>query len=81
MAAILDFANMVAPWGARLGARQKSKQYNMDDLWAKVGAFRRIWTNISLTPLTKPNTSVYNIANNTFYVYLRDCSIARVGNG
>ena len=47
MVAILDFANMVGPWGARLGARQQSKQYDMGDLWVKLGAFRRIWTKIS----------------------------------
>ena len=32
MAAILYFANYAAPSGARLGAHQKSKQYDMDDL-------------------------------------------------
>jgi len=48
MAAILDFAKMAAPWGVRLGAYQKSKQYDMGNLWAKFGAFERIWTNMSL---------------------------------
>jgi len=38
MAAILDVANMAAPWGTR----QKSKQYDMGNLWAKFGAFGRI---------------------------------------
>jgi len=42
MAAILYFANMAAPSGARLGTHQKSKQFVMDDLWAKFGAFGRI---------------------------------------
>ena len=42
MAAILDFANMAATWGARLGALLKSNQYDMGDLWAKFGAFGRI---------------------------------------
>ena len=38
MAAILDFSNMAALGGPR----QKSKQYDMGDLWAKFGAFGRI---------------------------------------
>jgi len=57
MAAILDFANMAATWGARLGSLLKSNQYDMGDLWAKFGAFGRIWTKISLTPLTSMCTS------------------------
>ena len=52
LAAILYFANMAASSGARLGTHQKSKQFVMDDLWAKFGAFGRIWTQKSLTPLT-----------------------------
>jgi len=28
----------------RLGANHNSKQYDMGHLWAKFGAFRRIWT-------------------------------------
>ena len=55
MAAILDFTNMVAPWGAR----QKSKQYDMGDLWAKLGAFGRIWTKISQTLLTNKQINIY----------------------
>jgi hypothetical protein len=39
MAAILDSANMAAPWVARLGARQHSKEYGMVDIWFKFGAF------------------------------------------
>ena len=35
MVAISDFANMADPWGARLGARQIPKQYDMGDLWVK----------------------------------------------
>ena len=42
------FCQYGGPWGAR----QKSKRYGMGDLWAKFGAFVRIWTKISLTPLT-----------------------------
>ena len=55
MAAILDFTNMVAPWGAR----QKSKQYDMGDLWAKLDAFGRIWTKISQTLLTNKRKNLY----------------------
>ena len=62
MAAIFDLINMAAPWGARLGAHQKSKMYDMGDLWAKFGAFGRIWTKISLTLLTSKNivSSIYS---------------------
>ena len=62
MAAIFDFINMAAPWGARLGAHQKSKMYDMGDLWAKFGAFGRIWTKIFLTLLTSKNivSSIYS---------------------
>jgi len=42
MAAILNFANMAAPWDSRLGGRQKLKQYGMGDLRGKYGAFGRI---------------------------------------
>jgi hypothetical protein len=42
VAAILYFANMAAPRGARLGVRQKSKEYGMGNIWAKFGAFGRI---------------------------------------
>ena len=33
---------MAAPWGARLGARQKSKKDVMGYILAQFGAFRRI---------------------------------------
>ena len=42
MAAMLDFANMAAPSGARFGARQKCKPYAIEVLCAKFGAFGRI---------------------------------------
>ena len=35
MAVILEFVNMAVP----CGARQKSKQYDIDDLWDKFDAF------------------------------------------
>jgi len=40
--ALMDFANMAAPSGARVGARQKCKPYGIVDFWAKCGAFGRI---------------------------------------
>jgi len=39
---------MAATAGARPGARQKCKSYGIVDLWAKFGAFERIWTKQSL---------------------------------
>ena len=42
MATILYFANMAAPSGALLGTHQKSKQYDLGDLCAKFGVFKRI---------------------------------------
>ena len=36
MSAILDFANMAAPGGTLLGARQKLKEYELGDLCANV---------------------------------------------
>ena len=56
MAAMLDFAKMAAPSGARFSARQKCKSFGLVDLWAKVGAFGRIWTKQSLYC---PNTPGY----------------------
>ena len=38
---------------------QKSNQYDMGDLRAKFGAFGRIWTKISLTPLTKTSILIH----------------------
>ena len=76
MVAILDFANMVGPWGARLGARQQSKQYDMGDLWVKLGAFRRIWTKISLTPLTRLNTLDRLLLLRL--IYMQDCYVHRL---
>ena len=61
LAAILYFANMAAPWGACLDARQKSKQYDMGDLWVKFGAFGRIWNQISLPALTSTNCNVQDM--------------------
>ena len=55
MAAMLDFANMAGPSGARLGALQKCKLYGIFDLWAKFGAFGRIWTKQSVYC---PNTHI-----------------------
>ena len=44
--AILDFANMAAPVVIRLGARQKSKEYGLGNMYmyVKYGAFGIIWT-------------------------------------
>ena len=56
MAVMLNFANMAAPLGARLGNRQKCKPYGIVDLCAKFGAFGRIWTKQSLYC---PNTPEY----------------------
>ena len=42
VAAILDFANMVAPGVIRLGARQKSTKYGLGNIYAIYGAFGRI---------------------------------------
>ena len=42
VAAILDFANMATPGFIRLGARQKSTKYNLNNIYAKCGAFGRI---------------------------------------
>ena len=54
-AAFLDFANKVAPRGARLGARQKSKQHDMGDLWAKWCFWKNLNQNIPNTPEYKLN--------------------------
>mgnify|MGYP007133239468 CR=1 FL=1 len=48
MAAMLDFAKMAAPSGARLGDRQKCKPYGIVDLWAQIWDFVRIWTKQAL---------------------------------
>ena len=55
---MLEFAKMAAPWGACLDACQKSKQYDMGDLWAKFGAF---WKNLNQNI---PNTPDYNPMSN-----------------
>ena len=44
VAAILDVANMAAPVLIRLGAHQKSNKYGLGNIYAKYGAFGRIWT-------------------------------------
>jgi len=56
MAAMLDLAKMAAP----SCARQKCKPYDIVDLWAKFGAFGRIWTNQSLYC---PNTPIWRGLN------------------
>jgi len=45
---MLDFAKTLTPSGAHLGARQKCSLCGIVDLWAKFGAFGRIWTKQSL---------------------------------
>ena len=42
--AILDFANMAAPGLIRLGTMQQSNEYGLGNIYAKYGAFGRIWT-------------------------------------
>ena len=44
VAAIFYFANMAAPGVICLGAQKKLNRYGMDNIWAKFGAFARIWT-------------------------------------
>ena len=44
VAAILDFANVAAPGVIRLGARQRSIQYGLGNIYAKYGAFGIIET-------------------------------------
>ena len=65
MAVILEFVNMAVP----CGARQKSKQYDIDDLWDKFDAFGGIWTKISLTPRLHKIGSITSLTNTTSIVY------------
>ena len=44
VAAILDVANMAAPGLIRLSAHQQSNTYGLGNIYAKYGAFGRIWT-------------------------------------
>ena len=43
MTAILDFTNMAAPRAPVLEPVKKSKKYGMGYIWAKFGAFGKIW--------------------------------------